>query len=207
MTSVVFGPTSSVGGGGGSSRCGGTALREPQGDRNHESPLRRGAGEWGMRWGLVVGMPRSAPLWIPAFAGTTMGGVRAGECCWWRRGKFPLRRDGRFANRPYDGVRGSRGYGGVGGGVAPLSAPLDTGFRRYDDGGCSGRQVLWVADAEVPASAGTTKRAGDTTRDGGTPAPRPCPGFPLSREGRWGRGLLRVPSGQASTGSGRTDWG
>ena len=26
------------------------------------------------------------PLWIPAFAGTAVGSVRAGECCWLRRG-------------------------------------------------------------------------------------------------------------------------
>ena len=55
---------------------------------------------------------------------------------------------------------GSRGCGEVRGGGAPLSVPLDTGFRRYDDGGCSGRRVLLVAEAEVPASAGTTMRVG-----------------------------------------------
>ena len=50
----------------------------------------------------------------------------------------------------------------VGGGVPPPGAPLDTGFRRYDDGGC-----------------GKYERRR-------RPAPRPCPGFPLSRERRWG---------------------
>ena len=43
------------------------------------------------------------PLWIPAFAGMTVGGLIAGMGGWWRRGEFPLLRDGRFANRPYDG--------------------------------------------------------------------------------------------------------
>ena len=133
MTRGGFGPASAVGGGGGSSRCGGTALREPQGDRNRESPLRRGAGESGMRWGLVAGLPRSAPLWIPASAGTTMGGIRAGECCWWRRGKFPLRRDGAIRESP---LRRSAGESGMRWGLVvglPRSAPL------------------WI-----PASAGTT---------------------------------------------------
>ena len=40
--------------------------------------------------------------------------------------RVPLRRDGRFANRPYDGEWG----GATGDGDAPRRAPLDTGFRR-----------------------------------------------------------------------------
>ena len=57
----------------------------------------------------------------------------------------------------------------VGGGVPPPGALLDTGFRRYDDGGCGKFE---------------SRR-------------RPCPGFPLSRERRLGerwdaRGLVVV---------------
>ena len=63
-----------------------------------------GVGEWGMRRGLVVGLPCPSHLWIPAFAGTTIAGVRAGKCCWWRRVGVPLRRDGRFSKRPCGGV-------------------------------------------------------------------------------------------------------
>ena len=43
---------------------------------------------------------------------------------------------------------------GVGGGVALPVAPLDTGFRRYDNSGCAGRQVLLVAEGGGPAAAG-----------------------------------------------------
>ena len=197
MTRGGFGPASAVGGGGGSSRCGlGTALREPQGDRNRESPLRRGAGESGMRWGLVAGLPRSAPLWIPASAGTTMGGIRADEFCWRRRGEFPLRRDGRFANRPYDGVWGVGDAMGVSGGAAPLSAPLDTGFRRYDDGGYSSRRVLLEAEGGVPAAAGRAIResplrrgVGSRGRDGGWwwgCRTRRTSGYRLPPVRRWG---------------------
>ena len=95
-------------------------------------------------------------------------------------------RDGRFAKRPYNGVLAELGSRwGLVVGAAPLSAPLDTGFRRYDDGGCSGRQVLWVAEAEVPASAGRAIREsplrrsageyGDAMGDGGATAPRLAP--------------------------------
>ena len=83
--------------------------------------------------------PRAGPLpWVPAFARTTVGG-------------------------PFDRLRARcEARAGVGGGVPPPGAPLDTGFRRYDDGGC-----------------GKFERRR-------RPAPRPCPGFPLSRERRWG---------------------
>ena len=45
-------------------------------DRLRANGFGRGAfgGEWGMRWG--TGVPRAAPLWIPAFAGMTL----VGEC-------------------------------------------------------------------------------------------------------------------------------
>ena len=133
--------------------------------------------------------PRLAPALGSRFRGKDDGGVRVGRRCWLRGGEVPLMRDGRFAKR-----RGFGGVGvamGVGGGVAP---PLWIPASASMNGGCSGRQRR----LRFPCGR-------DTTRDGGAPAPRPCPGFPLSREGRWGRGLLRVPSGQASTGSGRTD--
>ena len=47
----VWGPVSAAGGGGGGSRCGGTALREPQGDRIREAPLR-----WGVGVGEAMGV-------------------------------------------------------------------------------------------------------------------------------------------------------
>ena len=56
-------------------------------------------------------------------------GVRAGERWSLRRG-VPLRRDGRFASRPYDGVWGVGNATGARGGGGPRHAPLDTGFRR-----------------------------------------------------------------------------
>ena len=54
--------------------------------------------------GWLWGCPAHAPLGT-GFRGTTVAGERAGECCWCRAG-VPLWRDGRFANRPYDGVGG-----------------------------------------------------------------------------------------------------
>ena len=79
-----------------------------------------------MRWGTEA--PRAAPLWVPAFAGMTL----VGECgkddggvCGSARAaggggvRVPLRRDGRFANRPYDGEWGVRR-----GTETPRAAPL-----------------------------------------------------------------------------------
>ena len=70
-----------------------------------------------------MGLPCPSHLWIPAFAGTTIAGVWAGKCCWWRRVGVPLRRDGRFSKRPYGGVGEWRcdgswwwGSGGIRGG-------------------------------------------------------------------------------------------
>ena len=87
---------------------------------------------------------------------------------------FPLSRDGRFANRPYGGLGelGMRRGFGVG---VPCPAPL------------------WI-----PAFAGKTM--GVCGKDEGRkwPAPRRCPGFPLSRERRWGcvgRQVLVVAEG------------
>ena len=61
-------------------------------------------------------------------------------------------------------------------GISRDPAPLDSCLRRNDEWGCAG-----------------------TTRDGDAPAPRPCPGFPLSRERRWGcAGRAGVPAGGLS---------
>ena len=93
-----------------------------------------------MRWGTET--PCAAPLWIPAFAGTTMGvcgsasagsvGVRGPPSSALRTGFDRLRANG-LGERPFDGVWGMRL-----GGDAPRRTPLDTGFRRYDDGGVRG---------------------------------------------------------------------
>ena len=49
----------------------------------------------------------------------------------------------------------------IGGWIAPPGpAPLDTGFRRYDEVGCAGPQALLVTEGEVPACGGTTERGG-----------------------------------------------
>ena len=63
--------------------------------------------EGGLRWRCAA----PSPLWIPAFAGMTVVGALVGEGDggW---GRFPLSRDGRFANRPY-GVRDVGGFVGV----------------------------------------------------------------------------------------------
>ena len=84
------------------------ALRQAQGERNRGERVRRGVGS-GMRRGTET--PLAAPRpWVPASAGTTMwvggsagavGGVGV---------RVPLRRDGRFAVRPCEGVWG-RGCG------------------------------------------------------------------------------------------------
>ena len=144
---------------------GGPAPRPcPAGPAAPRSPLRFPSGRTASQ---------APPLWIPAFAGMTVGGLIAGMGGWWRRGEFPLLRDGRFANRPYDGGVRSAGKSVVGGGgpvPAPAPrvlrspvhpsislranglqgpAPLDTGFRRYDGGGC-GDRGRWC-EGVVPA--------------------------------------------------------
>ena len=177
-----------------------------------------GCGRVGSAMGVGGGVPHlAAPL--GAFAGTTVAGVRVSKCCWCRAGvprprlESPLRWGG--------GVGDARGWWGLPG------APLDTGFRRYADGGCAGRRVLLVSGGS-PAAGGTgDSRIAPTTGWGGArgrgsclrgsdtcgrpfdrlrangggkracggeegmrwggrrrPAPRPGPGFPLSRERR-----------------------
>ena len=91
-------------------------------------------GEWGMRWGTET-PPRRAPL-DSRFHGNDDG---AG---WWsaRAGgggvRVPLSRDGRFANRPYDGVLAELGsrWGVVVG-------------RRYSSGFLPALEVEWGAKA------------------------------------------------------------
>ena len=131
----------------------GERIREAPYDGGRELPLRRGVGD---AW--RAGTPRSAPLWIPAFAGMTMGvwgSARAGGY----GVRVPLSRDGRFANRPYDGVWGCRGCdGGLWWGCL---APLGSCLRRN------------VARGRPPSSA--LRTGFDRLRANGF-ARRPCDG-------------------------------
>ena len=70
----------------------------------------------------------------------------------------PLRRDGRFANRPYDGVWGTRRCDRVGGEVAPPGARSPFDFPQGER-----TPPLWVA-----ACAGTTRAGGPSTGSGRT---------------------------------------
>ena len=92
----------------------------------------------------------------------------------------------RVMGRAFDGRRGPFDRlraNGLPGSARPLTAP-----------------PLWI-----PASAGMTRRGEcGPERDGDAPAHRPCSGFPLSRERRWGEWALRRAWGDPSTGSGRT---
>ena len=131
------------------SRCGGT------GD-SRSAPT--------VGWG---GVPRPAHLWIPAFAGTTMAGVRVSECCWCRAGgpalagralrEAPLRRG--------VGVGSAKGVGDGGAPPIPLWIPAFAGMTR--EGGplrqAQGERIreapLWwgvAREGGVPACAGAT---------------------------------------------------
>ena len=121
------------------------AIRQAQGERIRGARL---------RWGLV-GVPHAAHLWIPAFAGTTVGGL--GEC--------GRRRRPRATPLPWVPAKAGTTRGvGVSGPHCP--APLDTGFRRYDGGGVGG-------DARPAPPSPVLYKDGD-----GPGVPRPCPGFP-----------------------------
>ena len=166
---------------------------------------RRYDGEWGTRWGTEA--PRAAPLWVPAFAGMTLVGEcgkdNGGVCGSARAAggggvRVPLRWDGRFANRPYDGELGMRR--GFGWGCA---APRPSGYRlspvrRW---GVRGGGGCWWWGGEGPAAAGRAVREpplrrGVAARLGfgwGCAAQRPS-GYRLSPVRRWGgvgrRGML-----------------
>ena len=108
--------------------------------------------------GFVSGC-RTPPLWIPAFAGMTLGVVRerrwesAGRAGAAGGGGNPSTGSGRTESRSAPAMW-------VGGGVPPPGAPLDTGFRRYDDGGrgndATRRRPRAAPLPWVPAKAGTT---------------------------------------------------
>ena len=158
-------------------------LRKAQGERIWEARVRWGVG---VRWGTEA--PRAAPLWIPAFAGMT----RAGE------GDAGAGGGGSLRQAQGERTRGARVRWGVGDamgdGDAPRGAPLDSCLRRNDARG----------GVREGRGGAPVRRRTETA-----PHRAPCPGFPLSRERRWGsagrRGLL-VAEGP-STGSGRTDLG
>ena len=169
--------------------------------------------------------PRAAPLpWVPAFARTTVGGVcgtRGGW--WWRR-----------ALRQAQGERNldSAPAMWVGGGVPPPGAPLDTGFRRYDDGGCGNVRETETAPRRAPAlgsrfrgndgGPGSGCRlqvglphpapldsclAGMTLGGGGRPRAAPLPWVPASSRNDGGgvRDARGCGPRAPSTGSGRTE--
>ena len=82
---------------------------------------------------------------------------------------------------------------GIGDGGGPLAAPLPwvPAFARTTVGGSGG--TLAGTGGGVPHARRTSgyrlspvRRGVGSSRGGGGPAPRPCPGFPLSRERRWG---------------------
>ena len=187
-----------------------------QGGGDGEGPLRQAQGERirgaRLRWrresegGLWLGCP--GPLWIRLSNDELGGRNEAGGCAdrrvlgrWW----VPLRRDGRFAKRPYGGGVGKR-RGLVVAGPRSCPAPLDSCLRRNDDGG-GGNDAGGTCGNDAVGGL----RAGECwwwrsggSRFGGTGDSRIAP-----TAGVWGelgrRGLLVV--GGPSTGSGRTDAG
>ena len=122
------------------------------------------------RWGR----PRASPLpWVPARAGTTMGGVVG--CVGargWCQGGGPLSRAGGSRTAPTTGVGRTRA--GVMRELLVVEGPLRVPSGQASTG--SGRTGL-----------GGARAVGCGGCDGGRrrPAPRPCPGFPFSRERRW----------------------
>ena len=155
-----------------------------------------------MRWGTET--PRAAPLWIPAFAGMT-------------RAKDPLRVPSGQAStgsgRTDLGSARAVGSGGCDGvGDAPRGAPLDSCLRRNDarggvraGEGCWWRRALRQAQGERTREARVRWGVGDAM---GWETPRASPlWIPAFAGMSRAEGPLRVPSGQASTGSGRTDFG
>ena len=123
---------------------------------------------WERRWGGGVPLAdavsgcRTPPLWIPAFAGMTLGVVR--ERRWESAGRAGAAWWGR---EPFDRLRAN----GIS--IARLRCGLV--------GACRRPAHLWI-----PAFAGTTMAGVGMTRHGDGPAPRPCPGFRRRRERRLG---------------------
>ena len=132
---------------------------------------------------------------LPAFAGTTMGALARGVRV--RVGDAPPRApalDSRFRGNDDGGV-GARGSCQGGGCAAPRPCPgfplsRERRWGRWREGLVSGWGMHRPAPLPwIPAFAGTTMGAlarGVRVRVRGCTAPRPCPGFPLSRERRWG---------------------
>ena len=88
------------------------------------------------------------------------------------------------------GVRDARGLVVVEGALRQAQGEriLEARLRCGLVGACRRPAHLWI-----PAFAGTTMAGVGSMERRRRPAPRPCPGFPLSRERRWGeRGRLQV---------------
>ena len=164
--------------------CGGEwGMRWGEGDAPRLAPLdsflRRNDARGGVREGREVGTsPRLAPALVSARAGTTMGGVVG--CVGARgsgQGGGPLSRAGGSRTAPTTGVGRTRA--GVMRGLLVVEAPSTDsgrtglgGARAVGCGGCDGGQ--------------------------GCPAPRTCPGFPLSRERRVAGAVRRYQRGRDS---------
>ena len=170
------------------------------------SPVRRwgwvggavGVGSWGRGRPLAAHLP-----WVPAFAGTTVGG----------------------GGTDLGGAR-VMGWGDALGGDAPRAAPLDSCLRRNDERGRAGMTIFagmtigGVGDGERCWGVGALRQAqgergwearvrwGGGMRWGETPhaAPLWIPAFAGMTGGCRGRRGLLVGGGP-STGSGRTDLG
>ena len=112
------------------------------------------------------GAPRLAPL-DTGFRRYDDGDVRANKCCWWRRGESPAAAGRALRGAPLRCVGGVGDATGVGGGDAPPLAPLDTGFRRYDDGDVRVGKCWWLWRGEGPAAAGRALRETPLRRCGG----------------------------------------
>ena len=129
-----------------------------------DSGSARAVGRRGRRWGMKT--PHAAPLWIPAFAGTTVGVGGAGEYCWCRAG-VPLSRDGRFANRPYGVGWESGAQRGL---VMGVPRPCPSGFPKFTNEVQHQSRVLpwekhlrrspWKSDVRLPVYVPRAPRSG-----------------------------------------------
>ena len=155
-------------------------------------------GEWGCDG--VGDAPRGAPL---------VSCLRRNDACGrppssaLRTGFDRLRANGR-GKRPYDGSRGCDGVGD-----APRLAPLDSCLRRNDACGRLPSSALRTGFDRLRAN-GFGRRAfdGELGVRWGMETPLASPlWIPAFAGMTRAEGPLRVPSGQASTGSGRTDLG